>query len=126
VGRVEAIIADGAFGPALEDQIAATQATLQWHEQKLAYRRSEARHGGVVTEAIMMWRRKSIRVAVENISPSGVMISFEGPLDVGEDVHLEFDGQGSLSGLVHWVRNGRAGIALEENAIDIVVRPEGP
>jgi hypothetical protein len=107
---------------AIEENIIATQAELEWRRQRLNYRRSEARHKGVVTEAILMWRSKSLRVAVDNISRSGVMICFEGPLSVGEEVHLEFDGHGGLSGTVHWVRQGRAGIALEENAIDLVIR----
>ena len=123
MGSIEATIPGSGLGPALEDQIAVTQATLQWRQQRLAYRRSEARHKGVVTEAIMMWRSKSIRVEIENISRSGLMIRFEGPLIVGEEVDLEFDGQGSLSGSVHWVRDGRAGIAFDGNAIDLVVRP---
>jgi hypothetical protein len=103
------------------DIVAVTQAQLQWRKQRLRHVRSEARHKGLITEAILMWRRKSLRVEVENVSRRGVMICFEGPLAVGEDVQLEFDGHGSLSGSVHWVRDGRAGIALDESALDIPV-----
>ena len=87
----------------------------------LARRRSEHRHIGAVTEAVLVWRHKSLRVPVENISKSGVMVRFSGPIAVGEEVHLEFDGFRGLAGCVQWVAQEKVGISLDEGAIDIVI-----
>jgi hypothetical protein len=96
-----------------------TVATALLARRLASFRRSEFRHSGVVSEALLFWRSKSLRVQVDNVSSSGTMIRFSGPLEIGEDVLLEFDGFAALSGVVQWVKSGRVGIAFEEDAIQI-------
>ncbi len=86
-------------------------------ERRTTNQRREDRHWGVVDRALIVFRRKKTLVKVVNISSSGVMIESEIEPRIGEAVGIEFEGFDRLEGAVCWVKQGRIGIDVGEEAI---------
>ena len=61
-----------------------------------------------LAELELRGRRHKVRLA--NLSPSGAMVIFPLMPHIGEEVTLHLSGQGGVSGLVCWVRDGHIGV----------------
>jgi len=90
---------------------------IQRTERRTTNQRREDRHWGVVERAMVAFRRKKTLVRVINVSSSGLMIESEFEPRIGESVRVEFEGFTPLEGIVRWVKQGRIGIDVGEDAI---------
>jgi hypothetical protein len=88
-------------------------------ERRMTNQRREDRHRGVVDRAMIVFRRKKLLAKVVNISPSGVMIEAEIMPRIGETVGVEFEGMPRIEGVVRWIREGRIGLDVGDQAIAI-------
>lgn len=88
-------------------------------ERRMTDQRREDRHRGVVDRAMILFRRKKLLVRVVNISSSGLMIETEIMPHIGEKIAVEFEGMPRIEGAVCWIRNGRIGLDVGEEAIAI-------
>ena len=86
-------------------------------ERRTTNQRREDRHWGVVDRAMIVFRRKKSLVRVVNISTGGVMIESDIMPRIGEAIAIEFEGFSRLDGTVRWVRQGRIGLDVGEDAI---------
>lgn len=86
-------------------------------ERRTTNQRREDRHWGVVDRAMIIFRRKKSLVRVVNISTSGVMIESDILPRIGEAIAIEFEGFNRLDGTVRWIRQGRIGLDVGEDAI---------
>lgn len=71
--------------------------------------RAEQRAPGSQTATLEHDGRRHI-VRLGNLSRSGAMVAFAGPLADGDEVVLHLLDQGRVTGQVRWSRDGRAGI----------------
>ena len=88
-------------------------------ERRRTNQRREDRFHGAVDRATIIFRRKKSLVKVVNISPGGLMIESAIMPRIGETVGLEFEGFDRLEAVVRWVRQGRIGLDVGENAIEV-------
>ena len=88
-------------------------------ERRKTNQRREDRFHGAVERATLTFRRKKSLVRVINISGGGVMVESGIKPRIGEKVGLQFDGFDRLEAVVCWVRQGRIGLDVGEDAIDI-------
>jgi hypothetical protein len=86
-------------------------------ERRTTNQRREDRHWGVVDRAMIVFRRKKSLVRVINISASGLMIESDILPRIGESIAIDFEGFSRLEGVVRWVRQGRIGLDVGEDAI---------
>lgn len=86
-------------------------------ERRTTNQRREDRHWGVVDRALVVFRRKKTLVKVVNISTSGLMIESDIVPRIGETLFVEFEGFSRLEGTVCWVKQGRIGLDVGEDAI---------
>jgi hypothetical protein len=86
-------------------------------ERRATNQRREDRHFGVIDRALIVFRRKKLLVRVVNVSSSGLMIEGEIAPWIGEQVGVEIEASGRLSGTVRWVKHGRIGIEVPEGSI---------
>jgi hypothetical protein len=88
-------------------------------ERRTTNQRGEDRFHGAVERATLTFRRKKSLVKVVNVSSGGVMIESGIMPRIGESVGLEFEGFDRLEAVVRWVRQGRIGLDVGEDSIDI-------
>ncbi|MGZ8281830.1 MAG: PilZ domain-containing protein [Allosphingosinicella sp.] len=88
-------------------------------ERRRTNQRREDRFHGQVERATILFRRKKLLVRVVNVSAGGVMIETGIIPRIGEAVGLQFDGFDRLEAIVRWVRRGRIGLDVGEDAIDV-------
>ncbi len=72
--------------------------------------RWEARHSGLVDDAVLAARGRERLVRVINISGEGAMTTAASGLRIGEKVSLRLVGDVVALGSVRWIRDGRMGI----------------
>jgi hypothetical protein len=92
---------------------------IQRSERRTTNQRREDRHWGVVDRALIVFRRKKTLVRVVNISTGGLMIETEIEPRIGETIRVEFEGFSPLEGTVRWIKQGRIGLDVGEDAIDL-------
>jgi hypothetical protein len=92
---------------------------IQREERRTTNQRREDRFHGVVDRATVVFRRKKTLVKVINISGSGVMIESSLLPRIGEKVGLEFEDFDRLEAVVRWVKQGRIGLDVGEDAIEL-------
>lgn len=100
-----------------EAEASLTRLPIPRTERRTTNQRREDRHWGVVDRAMIVFRRKKSLVRVVNISTGGVMIESEILPRIGEAITIEFEGFSRLNGVVRWVRQGRIGLDVGEDAI---------
>ena len=88
-------------------------------ERRKTNQRREDRFHGAVERATLTFRRKKSLVPVINISGGGVMIESGIMPRIGEKVGLQFEGFDQLEAIVRWVRQGRIGLDVGEDAIEV-------
>lgn len=88
-------------------------------ERRATNQRREDRFRGVVERATIVFRRKKSLVKVVNVSGGGVMIESNILPRIGERIDLEFEGFDRLEAVVRWVRDGRVGLDVGEDSIDL-------
>ena len=88
-------------------------------ERRKTNQRREDRFHGAVERATLTFRRKKSLVPVINISGGGVMIESGILPRIGEKVGLQFEGFDQLEAIVRWVRQGRIGLDVGEDAIEV-------
>jgi hypothetical protein len=88
-------------------------------ERRMTDQRREDRHRNIVERAMIVFRRKKSLVQVINISASGVMIETEIMPRIGETIAIEFEGMPRIDGIVRWIREGRIGLDVGDQAIAI-------
>ena len=88
-------------------------------ERRRTNQRREDRFHGAVERAIVMFRRKKSLVPVLNISGGGVMIESSIMPRIGETIFLEFEGFDRLEAVVRWVAQGRIGLDVGEDSIEV-------
>ena len=88
-------------------------------ERRKTNQRREDRFHGAVERATLTFRRKKSLVKVVNVSGGGVMVESGIMPRIGEKVALEFEGFDRLEAVVRWVREGRIGLDVGEDSIDI-------
>lgn len=88
-------------------------------ERRTTNQRREDRFHGVVDRATLVYRRKRILVKVVNISQGGVMVECHIQPRIGEKIGLEFENFDRLEGVVCWVKQGRIGLDVGEDAIEL-------
>ena len=88
-------------------------------ERRRTNQRREDRFAGAVERATLTFRRKKSLVPVVNISGGGVMIESGIMPRIGEKVGLQFEGFDQLEAIVRWVRRGRIGLDVGEDAIEV-------
>ena len=88
-------------------------------ERRTTDQRREDRFQGVVERATIVFRGKKTLVPVVNVSGSGAMIESHIVPRIGERIGLLFDGFDTVEGVVCWVREGRIGLDVGEDAIDL-------
>jgi hypothetical protein len=93
--------------------------SIQREERRTTNQRREDRFHGVVDRATLVFRRKKMLVKVVNISGSGVMIESSLMPRIGEKVGLEFEDFDRLEAVVRWVKQGRIGLDVGEDAIEL-------
>lgn len=72
--------------------------------------RNEARHSGLVDDAVLSARGRESLVRVVNISGDGAMVTPATALRIGEPVALRLVGDIRVEGAVRWIRGNRMGI----------------
>ena len=77
------------------------------------------RFHGAVERATLTFRRKKSLVPVINVSGGGLMIETGIVPRIGEKVGLQFEGFDQLEAIVRWVRQGRIGLDVGEDAIEV-------
>jgi hypothetical protein len=88
-------------------------------ERRKTNQRREDRFQGAVERATLVFRRKKSLVKVVNISGGGVMIESAIMPRIGETVGLEFEGFDRITAVVRWIRQGRIGLDVGEDAIEV-------
>jgi len=88
-------------------------------ERRQTNQRREDRFQGEVERATLTFRRKKSLVRVVNISGGGLMIESGIIPRIGEKVGLQFEGFDRLEAVVRWVRQGRIGLDVGEDSIDV-------
>lgn len=88
-------------------------------ERRQTNQRREDRFQDAVERATLTFRRKKSLVRVVNISGGGLMIESGIMPRIGEKVGLQFEGFDRLEAVVRWVRQGRIGLDVGENSIDV-------
>ncbi len=63
-----------------------------------------------------------VPVRVRNLSAVGLMADYERDAEPGEPVAVTLRGIGKVPGMVAWVRNGRIGIAFDEDVDPMLAR----
>ena len=101
--------------PSNEGSLAALQ--IARSERRTTDQRREDRHWGIVERAMIVFRRKKSLVRVVNVSAGGLMIESDIEPRIGETICVQFEGFGQLQGTVRWVRQGRVGLDVGEDAI---------
>ncbi|MFN3944056.1 MAG: PilZ domain-containing protein [Allosphingosinicella sp.] len=86
-------------------------------ERRITNQRREDRHRGIVERAMIGFRRKKLLVKVVNISASGLMIEADIEPRIGERISVTFEGMPRIDGIVRWVREGRIGLDVGDQAI---------
>lgn len=88
-------------------------------ERRATDQRREDRFQGVVERATILFRGKKTLVPVVNVSGGGAMIESHIVPRIGERIGLVFDGFDAIEGVVRWVKQGRIGLDVGEDAIDL-------
>ena len=88
-------------------------------ERRQTNQRREDRFHGAVERATLTFRRKKSLVPVINVSGGGLMIETGIVPRIGEKVGLQFEGFDQLEAIVRWVRQGRIGLDVGEDAIEV-------
>lgn len=88
-------------------------------ERRRADQRHENRFRGVVDRATIVFRRKRQLVRIVNVSGSGVMIESNITPHIGEVMRLEFENFEPLQAVVRWVKKGRIGLDVGQDAIEL-------
>jgi hypothetical protein len=88
-------------------------------ERRQTNQRREDRFQNAVERATLTFRRKKSLVRVVNISGGGLLIESGIMPRIGEKVGLQFEGFDRLEGVVRWVRQGRIGLDVGEDSIDV-------
>ena len=88
-------------------------------ERRKTNQRREDRIAGAVERATLTFRRKKSLVPVVNISGGGVMIESGIMPRIGETVTLQFEGFDPLDAVVRWIRQGRIGLDVGEDSIEV-------
>lgn len=83
--------------------------------RRLLDERAEERSDGEAQTAVLNHRGHRHVVRVANLSASGVMIVYSGDLAEGEELVLQLLDQGSVTGKVRWVRDGRVGVNFDDS-----------
>ena len=78
--------------------------------RRVVDQRFEARHSGLVDDAVLAARGREKLVRVVNISAEGAMIAPALSLRIGEAVSLRLAGDVRVTGSVRWIRDGRMGV----------------
>lgn len=84
-------------------------------------RRAQERTVSVLLNAGVAQGGRDGLCRVRNLSDSGMMIETHIPLTVGEDVSFQLRTGRAITGSVRWVKDNRAGIALERGGVDAVL-----
>jgi len=100
----------------LDDLPAAKRPGIGDGLRRLLDERAEARSDGKSQTAVLNHRGRRHVVRVANLSASGAMIVYSGDLAEGEDLILQLLDQGSVTGQVRWVRDGRVGVSFDGSA----------
>lgn len=79
-------------------------------EQRKVDRRHEPRSAGAAEQATVTFRQREHRVALLNVSRSGVMVAAEFLPKIGERLQVAFEGCNPTRCMVRWIRNGRIGL----------------
>lgn len=66
--------------------------------------------------AVMNHRGQRHVVRVVNLSASGAMVVYSGDRAEGDELVLQLIDQGSVTGQVRWVRDGRVGVSFDGSA----------
>lgn len=88
-------------------------------ERRMTNQRREDRHRNIVDSSTIIFRRKKIAVRVINISSGGIMIESDIMPRIGESVSVQFEGMARIEGIVRWVRGGRIGLDVGDEAIEL-------
>lgn len=81
--------------------------------RRLLDQRDEERSENVSHTAVLTHDDNRHVVAVVNLSASGVMIRYQGPLGEGDQVYLQLLDHGTVSGQVRWIRDGLIGVEFD-------------
>jgi hypothetical protein len=95
---------------ALDETPASKRPGLGEGLRRLLDERTEERSTPSSQTAVLNHRGHRHVVRLVNISKLGAMVAFNGDLIDGEEVVLQLLDQGSVTGQVRWVSEGRAGI----------------
>jgi hypothetical protein len=79
-------------------------------EQRKIDRRHEPRSTGAAEQVTITFRQREHRVALLNVSRTGVMVAAEFLPKVGERLQIAFEGCNPTRCMVRWIRNGRIGL----------------
>jgi hypothetical protein len=96
-----------------------TAIRINRQERRATHQRREDRFRDVVEDAILVFRRKKLPVKVLNISSSGTMVETDLIPRIGEKIGVEFEGFERIEGIVRWIRDGRIGLDLGDEAIHL-------
>ncbi|MEO8142269.1 MAG: PilZ domain-containing protein [Sphingomicrobium sp.] len=80
--------------------------------RRLLDQRDEERSDSGSQTAVLTHDGNRHVVGILNLSPSGAMLRFRGALANGDQVVLQLLDQGTVTGQVRWVSDGRVGVAF--------------
>ena len=81
--------------------------------RRVVDQRFEARHSGLVDDAVLGARGREQLVRVVNVSREGAMVAPALGLRIGEPVTLRLAGDIRVAGSIRWIRDGRMGINFD-------------
>ena len=97
-----------AVPPAAESSLAGS--IIARSVRRVVDQRFEARHSGLVDDAVLGARGREQLVRVVNISREGAMVTPALALRIGEPVSLRLQGDVRADGAIRWIRDGRMGV----------------
>ncbi len=100
----------------MDDPPASKRSGISDGLRRLLDERAEQRSDAESQTAVLNHRGHRHVVRVANLSASGAMIVYSGDLAEGDELVLQLLDQGSVTGQVRWVRDGRVGVSFDDSA----------
>jgi hypothetical protein len=94
-------------------------------ESRRTNQRRDGRHGNLIDEAMITFRRKRLPVPVVNVSSHGVMIRSEIEPRLGERLDIQFGDCNRTLCYVRWVKGRQIGLEFASETILIAPREAG-